>query len=84
MFTIKQWFELVDNARLRDHLISKLYERSGGNRFHMNRKVPDFKTALNYGFHWSSNISYYRNLYDNPPKLRLGLFFRLKCFIKQL
>lgn len=37
----------------------------------------DFKEFKSYDAH-------YRNLYDNPPKLRLGLFFRLKCFIKQL
>lgn len=81
MYTIREWFLLVDNPFLRGHLLNKLSERR---EFIQNRVVKDFPTALNYGFSWEGRYNYYKDLFDNPPKLRIVLFYRVKILIRNL
>lgn len=81
MYTIKEWFELVESPSLRQHLLSRLDER---NKSIQDRIVKDFPTALNYGFSWSGRARYYNDLFHNPPKLKNPIIYRLKLFINDL
>lgn len=80
MLTVYEWFSLVKNNDLRKHLLERLEEDTDSK----DKKTYDFSSAIHDAFAWGVEYGYYANLYNNPPKLKNVMIYKIKKFLKEI